>query len=254
MTHLHFPANSSSFPCCCGGLNCHLETTYTFSKLIDQATGPFAGEALGAGAVQVTNSIQNFSNLRAERALSALDSPHRFVVNGIWQLPVGKNHRWKLTPTLAAIFGDWEIAGIAIFQTGGPITITSASNTTFSLGGNQRPNLSGISPALSKDEQSLNRWFNTAAFSAPAPFTFGNSPRTLGEVRADGLGVLDMSLAKGIPVTEKVRLVFRSEFFNLLNTARFAPPNTSFGSPQFGNVTNQANQPRVIQFALKVVF
>jgi hypothetical protein len=61
-------------------------------------------------------------------------------------------------------------------------------------------------------------------------------------------------LAKNFLLSEKARLTFRAEFFNLTNTVRFAPRDTSYGNPRFGAVTNQANQPRVIQFALRLAF
>ena len=55
-------------------------------------------------------------------------------------------------------------------------------------------------------------------------------------------------------MTERLALEFRAEAFNLTNTPVFAPPNTSFGSPSFGVVNSQANQPRVVQLALKLLF
>jgi outer membrane receptor protein involved in Fe transport len=222
--------------------------SYTFSKLIDQATGAFAGEPLS------TAGFQNFNNLRAERSRSSLDAPHRFVVNGVYALPFGADQRFRPTGVLGVIANGWELSGILTFQSGGPLAITSASNTTFSQGGGQRPNLTGQQLRLADGERSIARWFNTAAFSAPPPFTFGNAPRTLGSIRSDGIANADLSLVRTTKLAGRTALQFRSELFNLLNTPRFAPPNTSFGSPAFGQVNNQANQPRVIQFALKVVF
>lgn len=225
-----------------------LTASYTFSKLIDQATGTFAGEAISNGG------FQNFNNLRAERSLSSLDAPHRFIVNGLYALPFGADRRFRPGGPLGVVAGGWEVAAIATFQSGGPLAIVSASNTNFSQGGGQRPNLNGQELSLPEGEQSVARWFNTAGFSAPPAFAFGNAPRTLGNIRSDGIANVDFSLVKNTRLVERVTLQFRSEFFNLLNTPRFAPPNTSFGSPAFGQVSNQSNQPRVIQFALKLIY
>jgi hypothetical protein len=65
---------------------------------------------------------------------------------------------------------------------------------------------------------------------------------------------VDLSLHKNTHITERLMLQFRVDAFNLSNTVVFAPPNTSFGSNGFGAVSAQANQPRVLQFALKLIF
>ena len=85
-------------------------------------------------------------------------------------------------------------------------------------------------------------------------YSFGTAPRSLGSVRSDGLSGIDFSVVKNTKLYESLGLQFRAEFFNLTNTVRFAPPNTSFGSPAFGQVSAQSNQPRVVQFALKLIY
>jgi len=80
------------------------------------------------------------------------------------------------------------------------------------------------------------------------------TPRSLGAVRSDGIKGIDFSVVKNTRIYESVALQFRAEFFNLTNTVRFAPPNTSFGAAAFGQVSAQSNQPRVVQFALKLIY
>lgn len=226
-----------------------LNASYTFSKLLDQATGPFAGETLGGGA------IQSVYNLRSEWSISELDAPHRFVLNGIWALPFGARRGQAPKGVADAIVGGWELSGIYAFQSGNPLGVTSTTNTTFSLGGGQRPDLKpGVDPVLPASERTINRWFNPDAFAAPPQYTYGSSPRTFGNLRADRLSNVDFSVIKNTRLTERFTLQFRSEFFNLLNTPRFAPPNVNFGNPQFGRVNNQTNQSRVVQFALKLLY
>jgi hypothetical protein len=214
---------------------------YTFSKLIDYEIGAFAGETLGGGV------IQDWSNLRGSRSVSTLDQTHRVILNTVYELPLGKS----LRGALGKIVGGWEIGAIVSLFSGGPIGITSAANNTFSQGGGQRPNWSGASPAL--PNPTPDRWINPAPFSNPPAFTFGNAGRTLSGLRSDPTKELDISLHKNTKLTEKLKLQFRAEFFNITNTPQFAPPNSSFGSPQFGVVSGQSNLPRIIQFALKLL-
>jgi outer membrane receptor protein involved in Fe transport len=220
---------------------------YTFSKLIDLATGSFSGESLSNGG------FQNINNLRADRSLSSLDAPHRLVINGLYALPFGAGHKFNPEGVAGALLNGWEISAIYAFQSGGPLAITSASNTTFSQGGGQRPNLAG-DPRLPDGQRSLTNWFNVAAFAAPPAYAFGSAPRTLGSIRSDGISNIDFSMVKNTKLHERFGLQFRAEFFNLTNTARFAPPNTSFGSAAFGQVSAQSNQPRILQFALKLIY
>ncbi len=91
-------------------------------------------------------------------------------------------------------------------------------------------------------------------FSNPPAYQFGNTPRTFNSLRSDSSRQVDLSLHKNTNVTERLKLQFRAEAFNLANTPRFAPPNTSFGNNQFGIVSAMENQSRVLQFALKVLF
>jgi outer membrane receptor protein involved in Fe transport len=220
---------------------------YTFSKLIDLALGQFAGESVSNAG------FQNNNNLRADRSLSALDAPHRLVINGLYSLPFGAGRKFNPKGIGGLIVNGWEASAIYTYQSGGPLAFSSATNTTFAQGGGQRPNLIG-NPVLADGDRTLTRWFNTAAFAAPAAYTFGTAPRSLGSVRSDGISGIDFSVVKNTKLYENVALQFRAEFFNLTNTVRFAPPNTSFGSAAFGQVSAQSNQPRVVQFALKLIY
>jgi hypothetical protein len=100
----------------------------------------------------------------------------------------------------------------------------------------------------------LNRYFDTSAFSAPPPFTFGNSPRLFSTLRGPGVANTDLSLFKSVSMSERLKLQFRAEFFNAFNRPEFDVPNTQLGSAGFGVISSQANQPRDIQFALKLLF
>ena len=103
-------------------------------------------------------------------------------------------------------------------------------------------------------ESRLNNYFNTSAFSQPAPFTFGNVSRTIGNVRGPGQANMDLSIVKNFADNERFRLQFRAESFNTLNHPQFGLPNTSIGTSSAGVISTQQNKPRDIQFALKLLF
>lgn len=214
--------------------------SYTYSKLMDNSTGVFSGEPLGGGG------FQNWNDLRPDWAVSSLDQTQRLVFNTVYALPFfrsGKGIAGKL-------LGGWEAGFIASAFSGGPLGVVSAVNNTFAQGGGQRPHWSGVTPRL--DAPTPDRWLDSSVFSVPAPYTFGNAPRTFGGARSDVTQQFDLSIHKNTGITEKIRIQFRAEIFNLTNTARFAPPNTNFGNAQFGTVAAQSGFPRIIQFALKL--
>ena len=158
-----------------------LTAAYTFSKLIDDVNSGFAGEALSGGG-----GVQDFNNLRAERSISNIDQPHRFVASYIWQLPVGPGKRFLASHgrVIGKIVGEWHVGGLLTLASGPPLGVTCATNTTQSQGGGCRPNLVG-DPALDPDARTIEHFFNTNAFAQPDPFTFGNAGRFLPSLRGD---------------------------------------------------------------------
>lgn len=216
--------------------------TWTYSKLFDFGNGPWGGEALGGSA------FQNWNNLTPDWSVSVTDQTHRVVLNGVWALPFFS----KTTGFANRLLAGWELGAIFSNFSGGPIGVTSATNNTFSQGGGQRPNWSGASASV--NGANPDRWLDTSVFSNPAPYQFGNVARTLSGLRTDITQQVDMTLGKTTTIREKLRLQFRAEFFNLTNSPRFAPPNSSFGNPQFGVVSSQLNQPRIVQFGLKLMY
>jgi hypothetical protein len=231
------------------GLN--LLLSYTSGKVITDSDGT-AGQA----AANV-NAHQDSFNRRASRAVSAEDVSQRLVLSYVWDLPFGKGKRFgsQWPGWLAYTLGNWQLNGIATFAAGTPLEIT-APNTSQSFSDVQRPNLSG-NPALSSSRplgDKLARWFDTTVFIQPAPFTFGNGPRTLPNVRSDGTSNLDFSLFKIFPVDERRFLQLRGEFLNLTNTPEFGLPGRTLAAAGFGLIGNQANAPRQVQLALRLVF
>ena len=103
-------------------------------------------------------------------------------------------------------------------------------------------------------QQRITKWFDTSQFTMPAAFTFGNLARTMPDVRSPGIANYDFTLFKNTQITERVGLQFRTEIFNLFNRVQFGYPGRGMGNPDFGVISGQNNDPRLIQFALRLQY
>jgi hypothetical protein len=220
-----------------------LLAAYSKSKLIDigdNLTQVRPGGVTGA-------VVQDWSNLKGERSKSLYDAPQRLVLTALWELPFGKSGN----PLFRAIIGGWQLNYIMTLQSGLPIPLYLPVQNS----GADRPNVvAGVSDKATN--QSLSQWFNTAAFSAPAPFTYGTVSRTLPDVSSGRVFNIDFSVFKNFTLREKYKLQFRAEAFNLTNTPTFEVPGGIYGTPTFGQVTATAffPHPRVVQFGLRMQF
>jgi len=187
-----------------------------------------------------------------------LDVRQRFTVMLNYALPFGRS----LHGAAAYLVKGWSVNTIYAYSTGFPTniseqgsgppgTITNASGILGFRGGDA-PNRVGDADA--GHIHTIQEWFNTSAFAAQAPGLLGNAPRNC--IHGPPQRHLDVSLTKDFPIRETVRLQFRAESFNLTNTPNFAEPNTTLGSPTFGQITATAtgSNPRLLQFALRLSF
>lgn len=194
-----------------------LLVAYTLSKAMDDGV---VSDDAGSG-------VLNSYDRDAERALSAWDRRHRFVASGSYSLPF---------ENVAA--RDWQVSAIFTLASGPSFTPTLSSDVA-GIGnlGNQRPNLVG-DPHLDGDERSINRWFNTAAFAAPAAGTFGNAGRNI--LTGPGSNTLDVAISRRFSFAGDANIQVRFEMFNLLNQANFLLPNRTVDSAQFGTISGAA--------------
>ena len=141
-------------------------------------------------------------------------------------------------------------------QAGIPLTVRGANNFQA-----DRPSSTGKSAKLPRDQRSAQRWFDTAQFVNPPAFTFGNVSRTLPDVRHPGAINFDASVIKDTQITERLRLQFRAEAFNLPNHVNLGLVDDTFGAgpdgknsrAQFGTISS-ARDARILQFGLKLIF
>jgi hypothetical protein len=201
--------------------------------------------------------VQDPTNLNAEKSLTSFSAAQRLVVSYVVDLPIGRGKHFlgSVHGVADKLVSGWGVSGVTTFQTGLPLALTTATNLTNSLGGGSRPNVISNNVTMSGSAQSrLNEWFNIAAFAQPAAFTFGSESRTDPVLKAAGIANYDFTVVKNTALTERFKLEFRTEFFNLFNRVQFADPGTSLGNPQFGIVTSTQNLPRLVQFGLRLNF
>ena len=267
--------------------------SYTVSKNITDAdsSGPGVQGFMGANAWIGQNSYDR----RAEKAVSELDTPQRLVASFFYELPMGRGKRLlNSTGWADRIVSGWSVSGVLSYQSGLPTAVYSPCSTSSGpdpslptagdvlfagchFTGSARVNIiPGVKQSNGRDLNPFTTpFFNANAFSAPAPFTFGNEPRTLASARAFGGRNEDITIGKRTRIAgERALIDFRAEFFNIFNRHILQQPGgpggfaTQLGTPfvpadtpncqqafacGFGAITH-ASGPRTIQFGLKIEY
>ena len=232
--------------------------SYTYSKFLDNVEGN-NGWAYNGPSNAGVGTANNY-NLAADKSVDAGDIPHALVASYIYQLPVGRGKRVgsNMGRTADAVFGGWEISGIAAFKGGIPIGIFG--NDQPSYGGNPRPNVVGD---VHVSHPTIHEWFNTGAFQFAPYGSFGNAPRYFSDLRGPHFQNWDTALEKNWNFGESMRAQFRFETFNTFNHPNFYAPEagaTGYGgcdpnggtgcNSSFGTIT-QTFAPRNVQWAGK---
>lgn len=223
------------------------DASYTWSSFLDNTDE--GGGILG----QNNGPYSNFYNRHADYGKSNNDIPQSLIFNWIYELPFGAGKHWLATSPARYALGGWTVGSVTTIRSGPPITvITNTNNTNAFSSGSQRANVTG-DPNLPAGQRTVAKWFNTAAFSQPATFNFGNEG--VGIVRAPGLVDFDFSLLRDFRLTERVKLEFRGEFFNTFNRTNLGDPGSTFGTAAFGTISTYGyNSPRVGQVGAKITF
>ncbi|MDX2178298.1 MAG: carboxypeptidase regulatory-like domain-containing protein [Bryobacteraceae bacterium] len=189
---------------------------------------------------------QDPRNRRADWSSSNSDIRHRVNIASSYQLPFGKN----ITGPARFIVAGWEVGGLMVLQSGLPFTVTVAGSPSNTGSGSRANPVDGVSPNV--DNPSINRWFNPAAYTTPAAFTWGTLGRNT--LRGPGIANFDLSAAKKFVFTESKSLQFRTEFFNAFNHPQFGLPAGQIGVATAGTITSTQRANRQIQFALRFAF
>jgi outer membrane receptor protein involved in Fe transport len=224
-----------------------MQVAYTWAKAMDDTSG---------GSTTIFSEVNgDEDHLWVNKGPSDFDRTQRVVVNAAYEIP-----RWGFRLDHTAFgkkfFGGWVVSGVGMIQSGTPFSVTdSAGAAYFGVTGSTAsfaPNATLATAELTGSTESrLNKYFNTAAFTSAGNY-FGNAGRNI--LRGPRQRNIDVALAKDIPVSERIRAEFRGELFNSMNYANFANPSGAITSSAFGLIKAITGNPRVAQFALKVMF
>jgi hypothetical protein len=211
---------------------------YTWSKSISDV--PLEGGTPGG-------AIQNVNNLAAERSRTANDLTHQAVFAIIWQPELALNNRIVKT----AING-WELTPLVRLHTGAPFGVANGVEASLDGGSSERANLTGQPFAGPK---TVSEWFNTGAFvQIPAVSgnpVYGNSSPDI--INSPAYHSLDLTLARTIPIHDRINFQFRAEGSNAFNIVSRSAPGATVNTGTFGVITG-ANTMRQIQIGGKVNF
>jgi outer membrane receptor protein involved in Fe transport len=237
-----------------------LRLAYTWSRSIDDAPE----ELVGNDAYSQNGYGPQWTGP------SDFDTPQRFVLSYIYELPTGHGHALFSHGLAALVLGNWRTSGVYTFSSGLPFTVWSGSALTTALdpNGASDPVNTAVPNVIGKAQivGNVNCWFYASqnpycdaldpsgkdAFQLQQPGQFGNSGRN--SLRGPHVNVFDFSLMKDFVIRENTNLQFRWEAFNLFNTPIFGNPSADFSNGSAGQITSLAGDPRVMQFALRLSF
>lgn len=186
------------------------------------------------------------------------DRRHQGSVNVTWNLPRA-SELWNNGIVRAAL-DNWQLAGVGIFVSGAPATVTFTTQVaTDILGGGDAGRIQMTCDPMANAPRTFNQWFDTSCFALPSRGDVGSPTRQM--IRLPGSVDFDLTLSKNFPMGGVRRLQFRAELYNVLNHANWTNVNTAaiFNAqgaqinPQFGQVT-ASSQPRIIQLSLRFNF
>jgi hypothetical protein len=241
------------------------QASYTLGKSLDNSSSWSVPSGQPGG-------VADPRNLRQEYGPSNFDVRHRAVFVDVIDLPVGPGHRllgWNNSLNRQA-FGGWQISGITTIQGGAPFTVYNPSADFSGL--NQlfdRPDVTGTG-RIQQNNRNPDAAFDTSFFSKTPPAgRVGSSGRD--QYYGPGLVNFDFAAAKNFPLgTERLRLQFRADLFNLFNHTNFSNPVSNQSSASFGKITSTVGSavatavgttaglvgggPRVVQFSLRLQF
>jgi hypothetical protein len=235
----------------------YLQGSYVFSKLITDTD-----------VVDSGGRAMDHYNRRLEKSVGAFDLPHNFKFSYLLDTPIGKGRKWDLGGIGNAVIGGWRFAAIHVYTSGQPIQLSGGA---VGLGGRSaalvktldgwvvdrpdNPNYRATTGFTSYFAPvcSIAQFCNAAGQVVPQTNTLGNAPRFNGRARRAALLNENASLQKSFNFTERFRLDFRWEVFNLFNRVILGGPDSGITSQNFGRITSAA-PPRQMQFGLKLYF
>ncbi|MBZ5603618.1 MAG: carboxypeptidase regulatory-like domain-containing protein [Acidobacteriia bacterium] len=249
------------------------DLNYTFSKSIDLASAQESGSSASAGGASFSGIIINTWNPSLQRAVSNYDTTHQVNAFVSYSLPFGRGQKFgsNMNKILDAFVGGWQISAIYRQTSGLPFNITDGARwaTNWEISSNGVPNGQPIPQVVSTGTATGVKgpylWANPAAAFASFREAFAGEAGARNVLRGDGLFNIDTGVYKvfTMPYSEKHKLQFRWESYNLTNSVRFDPATAStnlLSQPTFGQLQptlaepNGLISPRQMQFALRYIW
>jgi hypothetical protein len=212
--------------------------SYTVGEARDQAP-----EHLNASS----GRPQNGRDLDSWEGPSDFDIRHRLSANVIAELPFGGGKPFLQDGIAGQLLGGWLVSGILSARTGRPFTVTQGNNNV-GAGATGLPNLTGDP----KGAETVEQWFNPAAYTRVTSGTFGNAGRNT--LRGPGWLSVDMSLQRRIDLSDRLNATLRWDIFNLFNRANLGLPDSNIVNATAGVISNLAGDPRVMQLSVRIGF
>lgn len=231
-----------------------LLAAYTWSKYIEEV------------------SLLNVTDTDLERRISRDDIPHRVVVSGIWELPLGKGRKWGggWNSYVDGMLGGWQLNAIYQWQSGRALDLGDRNVVFFGDPSNLRAEITSANADPTRKVFDVSGFYfhdatvQTNGVEDPAKqrtdtrISLANNiryfPSRLSGLRGQNLNLWDISLLKKVRIVEGLDLELRGEFLNAFNHVQFSDPQTNPTNAAFGRVTDQANLPRNVQIGLKLIF
>ena len=203
-----------------GGLS--LNAVYTFSKQMDDYSGPYG--------------TQDFYNRRNEWALSAYNRPQELQLNYVYELPLGSNKAFlPYTDWRRFVVEGWSLSGDVYLAAGTPLALHPEFNNTGGVLSTLNVN---VVPGVDQHvkDPGPDGWFNPAAFDQPPDFTLGDASRTLPDLSNPGVHVFDLSVSKRFPISAERTFELNAAAFNVINHADWNQPDPVIGPASAPNV------------------
>ena len=229
------------------------QTSYVFSKLITDADSYWSSDF---------PSSEDHFNRRLEKSIGAYDVTHNFKLGVVYDLPFGKGKKWLNSGIANVVLGNWRVSTTQFYSSGLPVNIGSGVSFPLFNGRNAAtvPGYDGWRGTQARDKfdpQTDNFFQPKSFFGAQSQTREGNETRFNPKLRQFPNYNENISVSKAFNITEKLKLDFRAEAFNLLNRVRFGTGPTSLSDNNFGRILGNGdllNDPRRMQMALKLYF
>jgi outer membrane receptor protein involved in Fe transport len=222
------------------------EMNYTFSKALDQGS---EATFVGTGDSNILGPDKKFA-----KGYSRFHTPHRFTLNGTWQMPVFRNR----DDLVGKLLGGWTLSTVVKLAHGTPFTVidTGVGDLNFDGFSENRPVVldpSVIGRTIDDVDHSTEQ-LPRSAFRRSTVDDFGGDIIGRNNIYGDGVRNVDFGLYKSFGITRGQRLQARLELYNAFNRTQFAYPTPDLANANFGRLLGQQNGPRTMQLTFRYIF